>query len=93
MKNILLQLILIIVFTASLAPTEIQALQPPTSQTQLPLNRPTDPSPAPINDETLTVTTIEREPFVIITDGELSGFSIELWEEIAKAYRPSNGGT
>ena len=30
------------------------------------------------------IATVERQPFVMIQDGKLTGFSIELWNEIAK---------
>jgi len=36
--------------------------------------------------ESLVVSTIERPPFVMIEDGEISWFSIELWEEVAKRW-------
>ena len=46
---------------------------PVTAQTSLPKN-----------GNTLHVATIERKPFVMQQDGRLTGFSIELWDEIAK---------
>lgn len=38
----------------------------------------------PAAAEDLTVTTIERKPFAFVEEGEWTGFSVELWDMVAK---------
>ncbi len=70
----------LILTTTTLTPIRAIAQPKPT-----PIVKPTTPSIAsPISGETLTVATRIVPPFVTEENGELGGFSIELWKNIAQ---------